>query len=80
MTTDITRQDFKQLEGRVDALEHKVNHDKTIKNQILKQTRRNGDDLAAIEPCLDRVEAERNLPQVVATSLREVLDERDRKR
>ena len=57
MTTDVTREEFKQLESRVDVLEHKVNRPKTMKRQILEQTRRNGDDLAAIKSCLDRVEA-----------------------
>jgi hypothetical protein len=106
MATDITRGEFKHLETRVDILEREVEGEKMVTRHILEQTRRNGDDLAALRTRLDRVEGkvdgldqrlgsvehrlgaveqrlgalERNLPQIVATSLREVLDERDRKR
>ncbi|HLQ91374.1 MAG TPA: hypothetical protein VK148_15215 [Xanthobacteraceae bacterium] len=77
MTTDITREEFKQLEGRVDVLEHKGNRDKTIKSQILEQTRRNGDDLAAIKSCLDRVEAK--LDGIDPTGLERKVDGLQRK-
>jgi len=63
---------------------------------ILEQTRRNGDDLAAIKERLDRVEEKvdrkfdaldrkvdglvRDLPTIVADVMREVLRERDQRR
>jgi uncharacterized protein YoxC len=66
---------------------------------ILEQTRRNGDDLAAAKSRLDRVEQKvdgverkvdglerevdgltKNLPKIVGEVMRDVLDERDRKR
>ncbi|HLQ91375.1 MAG TPA: hypothetical protein VK148_15220 [Xanthobacteraceae bacterium] len=92
MAADITRGEFKHLETRVDILEREVDGEKMVTRHILEQARRNSDDLAAIKSRLDRVEGkvdgidqrlgalERDLPQIVATSLREVLDERDRKR
>jgi archaellum component FlaC len=77
-----------------------------IRRQILEQTRRNGDDLAAIKSRLERIENRlggigqrlggvegslggidrkldeltANLPGIVGEVMREVLDERDRKR
>jgi uncharacterized protein YoxC len=103
MSSDITREEF---EARVGVLEREVEGEKMVTRHILEQTRRNGDDLAAVRTRLDRVEGkvdglgqqlgtveqrlgaverrigtlERNLPQIVATTMREVLDERDRKR
>jgi uncharacterized protein YoxC len=46
----------KQLEMRVDVLENEVEGEKRVTRHILEQTRRNGDDLAAIKTRLDRVE------------------------
>src|SRR4051794_19818486 len=99
MITDITRGEFKHLEARVDIVEREVDGEKMVTRHILEQTRRNGDDLAAVKTRLDRVEGkvdgldrrlgsveqklvtlERKLPEIVATTMREVLDERDRKR
>lgn len=96
MPSDVTREEF---EGRVGVLEREVEGEKMVTRHILEQTRRNGDDLAAVKTRLDRVEVkvdglgqrlgaveqrldtlERNLPRIVATTMREVLDERDRKR
>jgi uncharacterized protein YoxC len=103
MPPDVTREEF---EARVGVLEREVEGEKMVTRHILEQTRRNGDDLAAVRTRLDRVEGkmdglghrlggveqklgsveqrlstlERNLPEIVATTMREVLNERDRKR
>ena len=103
MPAYVTREEF---EARVGVLEREVEGEKMVTRHILEQTRRNGDDLAALRTRLDRMEGkvdgldqrlgsleqrlgsveqrlgslERNLPQIVASTLREVLDERDRKR
>jgi uncharacterized protein YoxC len=47
---DVTREEFQ-------ALEREVEGEKMVTRHILEQTRRNGDDLAAIKTRLDRVEA-----------------------
>ncbi len=49
MAADITREEFA-------ALEQEVEGEKLVTRHILEQTRRNGDDLAAIKTRLDRVE------------------------
>ncbi|HLH94648.1 MAG TPA: hypothetical protein VKW08_05970 [Xanthobacteraceae bacterium] len=73
------------------ALQEEVAGEKLVTRHILEQTRRNGDDLAAIKSRLDRVEhrldgVERkvdtlnsNLPKIVGEVIREVLNE-ERKR
>jgi len=48
-----TREEF---EARVGVLEREVEGEKLVTRYILQQTRRNGDDLAAIKGRLDRVE------------------------
>jgi uncharacterized protein YoxC len=53
MPTYVTREEF---EARVGVLEHEVEGEKLVTRHILEQTRRNGDDLAAIKTRLDRVE------------------------
>ena len=53
MATEVTREEF---EARVGVLEHEVEGEKLITRHILEQTRRNGDDLAAVKARLDRVE------------------------
>jgi len=50
MTADVTREEFQTLEREVEG-------EKMVTRHILEQTRRNGDDLAAIKTRLDRVEA-----------------------
>src|SRR5437868_5814625 len=114
MPSDVTREEF---EARVGVLEREVEGEKMVTRHVLEQTRRNGDDLAAIRVRVDRLEVkvdrlevkvdgldqklgaveqrlstveyrlgsvdqrlgslERNLPQIIATTMREVLDERD---
>jgi hypothetical protein len=56
MPSDVTREEFKHLEVRVDVLEREVEGEKMVTRHILEQTRRNSDDLAAIKTRLDRVE------------------------
>jgi hypothetical protein len=50
MAADVTREEFT-------AVVQKVEGEKLVTRHILEQTRRNGDDLAAIRTRLDRVEA-----------------------
>ena len=49
MPADVTREEF-------DALTQEVEGEKMVTRHILEQTRRNGDDLAAVKTRLDRVE------------------------
>ncbi len=50
---EVTREEF---EARVGVLEREVEGEKMVTRHILEQTRRNGDDLAAIKTRLGRVE------------------------
>ena len=54
MTSDATRDEFKQLEARVDVVEREVDGEKLVSRHILQETRRNSSDLAAIKSRLDR--------------------------
>ena len=49
MPADVTKEEFH-------ALEQEVEGEKLVTRHILEQTRRNGDDLAAVKTRLDRVE------------------------
>ena len=49
MAAEVTRDEFT-------ALEREVEGEKLVTRHILEQTRRNGDDLAAVKSRLDRVE------------------------
>src|SRR5580704_13839140 len=49
MASEVTRDEFT-------ALEREVEGEKLVTRHILEQTRRNGDDLAAVKSRLDRVE------------------------
>ena len=49
MATEVTRDEFA-------ALEREVEGEKLVTRHILEQTRRNGDDLAAVKSRIDRVE------------------------
>lgn len=53
MPSDVTRDEF---ESRVGVVEREVVGEKLVTRHILEQTRRNGDDLAAVKTRLDRVE------------------------
>jgi hypothetical protein len=52
MPSDVTRAEF---ETRVGVIEREVG-EKLVTRHILEQTRRNGDDLAAVKTRLDRIE------------------------
>jgi archaellum component FlaC len=54
MATNVTREEFDHLKARVDVVEREVGGEKTLTRHILEQTRRNGDDLAAVKSRLDR--------------------------
>ena len=56
MTADVAREEFTDLEARVRVIDREVEGEKLVTRHILEQTRRNGDDLAAIKSRLDRVE------------------------
>ena len=56
MPADVTRSEFQHLQARVNVVEGEVEGEKLVTRHILEQTRRNGDDLAAIKTRLDRVE------------------------
>jgi len=49
MPSDVTREEFR-------ALELEVEGEKLVTRHILEQTRRNGDDIAAVKTRLNRVE------------------------
>lgn len=73
MATEVTREEF---EARVGMLEREVEGEKMATRHILEQTRRNGDDLAAVKTRLDRVEQKvdglvRDLPKIVTEAVRE---------
>ena len=53
MAADVTREEF---EARVSVLEREVEGEKMVTRYILEQSRRNGDDLAAVKTRLNRVE------------------------
>jgi len=92
MASDVTRDEFKQLEARVDVVEQEVDGEKLVTRHILQQTRQNSDDLAAIksrqnhhDARFDSVERKldgliKNLPGIVRDVMREVLGERGRKK
>jgi hypothetical protein len=48
--------DVKELEARLAVVEGEGEGEKIVTRYILEQTRRNGDDLAAVKSRLDRVE------------------------
>jgi seryl-tRNA synthetase len=89
MPAEVTRDEF---EARVGVLEREVEGEKMVTRHILEQTRRNGDDLAAVKTRLDRVENRldrvehkldglaSSLPAIVGEAVRDALDERDRRK
>ncbi len=88
MPNNVTREEF---DARVGVLEREVDGEIIVTRHILEQTRRNGEDLAAVKTQLDRVETRlggvetkvdtltRDLPKIVADAMRDVLRERDDK-
>jgi uncharacterized protein YoxC len=103
----VTREEFNE---RVGILEREVDGEKLVTRHILEQTRRNGDDIAALRTRMARVEEKvdqldhkvdrlfgqldrkidtvdskvdglaRDLPRIIAETMREVLKEQSRKR
>jgi tetrahydromethanopterin S-methyltransferase subunit G len=70
MATDV-------IEARTGVLEREVEGEKLVTRHILEQTRRNGDDLAAVQTRLDRIEEK--LDSVDLEGLVRKLDGLDRK-
>jgi tetrahydromethanopterin S-methyltransferase subunit G len=56
MASDVSRDEFKNLETRVDVVEREVDGEKLVTRHVLEQTRRNGDDLAAVKSKTDTLE------------------------
>jgi seryl-tRNA synthetase len=52
----VTQEEFKRVEARVLTVEHEVDGEKLLSRYILSQARQNGDDLAALKNCVDRIE------------------------
>jgi hypothetical protein len=85
MPTYVTREEF---DARVSVVEREVEGEKLVTRHILEQTRRNGDDLAALKTRLDRVEQKidsldlrfsvflRDYPTAVGEIMRQVQRER----
>lgn len=85
MPGPVTREEF-------DELADEVHGEKVVTRHILEQTRRNGDDIAAIKVRLTRVEDKvdivdrkvdgltRDLPKIVGEVMREVMKEERKKR
>jgi len=53
---EVTREDLKRVEDRVEFVAQEVDGEKLLSRYILKQARQNGDDLAAIKTRVDRIE------------------------
>jgi tetrahydromethanopterin S-methyltransferase subunit G len=70
MPSDVTREEFR-------ALEIEVEGEKLVTRHILEQTRRNGDDLAAVKTRLDRIE--RKLDGVDVKGIEHKVDGLDKK-
>ncbi len=49
MAINVTRDEFQHLETRVTVVEQELEGEKLVTRHILEQTRRNGDDLAAVK-------------------------------
>ncbi len=53
---EVTREDLKRVEDRVQTVAQEVDGEKLLSRYILKQSRQNGDDLAAIKTRVERIE------------------------
>ena len=62
----VTREEF---ETRVGVVEREVEGEKMVTRHTLEQSRRNGDDLAAIKTRLDRVEGKVDALQTTVSGL-----------
>jgi hypothetical protein len=53
---EVTREDLKRVEDRVEFLAQEVDGEKLLSRYIPRQSRQNGDDLAALKTRMERVE------------------------
>ncbi len=84
---EVTREDLKRVETRVEFVAQEVEGEKLVSRYILQQTRQNGDDLAVLKARVERIEGkvdkleqkfdrlEATLPGMIAEVMREVLRE-----
>ena len=66
--------DVKELEARLAVVEGEGEGEKIVTRYILEQTRRNGDDLAAVKSRLDRVETRLDRLEQKLDALRNAFD------
>ncbi len=53
---EVTHEELKRVEDRVESIAQEVDGEKMVSRYILKQSRQNGDDLAAIKARVERIE------------------------
>jgi hypothetical protein len=53
---DITREDLKRVEDRVEFLGQEMDGERLLSRYILKQARQNGDGIAAVKTRVDHIE------------------------
>lgn len=53
---EVTREDLKRVETRVEFVAQEVEGEKLLSRYILQQARKNGDDLAIVKSRIERVE------------------------
>ncbi len=53
---EVTREDLKRVETRVEFVAQEVEGEKLLSRYILQQTRQNGDDLAVLKARTERIE------------------------
>ncbi|MGO9484199.1 MAG: hypothetical protein ACLPX9_06410 [Rhodomicrobium sp.] len=53
---EVTREDLKRVETRVEFVAQEVEGEKLLSRYILQQTRQNGDDLAVLKVRVERIE------------------------
>jgi hypothetical protein len=53
---EVTREDLKRVEDRVEFVAQEVDGEKLLSRYILRQARQNGDDLAALKTRVERIE------------------------
>jgi hypothetical protein len=53
---EVTREDLKRVETRVESVAQEVEGEKLLSRYILQQARKNGDDLAIVKMRVERVE------------------------
>ena len=53
---EVTREDLKRVETRVEFVAQEVDGEKLLSRYILQQARQNGDDLAVVKTRVERIE------------------------